>query len=146
MPREITVSDGKIRCNPVREMERLRDRIVADDQTEDLKGQYELLVNDIQSEQLHIELADGMKLSYENGVLNLELTEQAGAGRKIRKMKIETLEELRIFVDVSICEIYVNHGEAVMTSRFYGNVHEPVIEENGQVASTLWALDGQIRI
>ena len=146
MPREITVCDGKILCNPVREMERLRDRIVADDQTEDLKGQYELLVNDIKSDKLHIELADGVKLSYENGVLKLEMNEQAGAGRGKRKLKLEKLEELRIFVDVSICEIFVNQGEAVITSRFYGNVYGPVITEKGQVASTLWALDGQIKL
>lgn len=146
MPREITVCDGKIRCNPVREMERLRDRIVADDQTEDLKGQYELLVNDIKSDELHIELADGVKLSYENGILKLEMNEQSGSGRKMRKMKLEKLEELRIFVDVSICEIFVNQGETVMTSRFYGDVYVPVIAEKDQLSSTLWALDGQMKL
>ena len=143
MPREITVCDGKIQCNPVRELEALRDHLVTDEEVKNLKGQYELLMTDIQSDRIRVQLAEGVMLSYDDEVLTLEMNEQAGAGRHVRKMKLEELQELRIFVDVSICEIYVNHGEAVMTSRFYSKSEGPVILEGEQVPYKLWEINGQ---
>jgi beta-fructofuranosidase len=52
-------------------------------------------------------------------VLRLTISDSAGFGRKERKVIIPDIEFLRILVDSSLLEIYVNDGEYVITSRFY---------------------------
>lgn len=54
----------------------------------------------------------------ESKVLRLNLG-KSGYGRYERATKIEKLEALRIFVDTSSIEVFVNYGEEVFTSRIY---------------------------
>lgn len=45
--------------------------------------------------------------------------EGAACGRTERLMPLERLRELRVLVDGSAVEIYVNHGEAVLSTRWF---------------------------
>ena len=45
--------------------------------------------------------------------------EKSGYGRNDRKVRIESINSLRIFSDSSSIEIFVNDGEYVLTSRAY---------------------------
>ncbi|MFC0323457.1 glycoside hydrolase family 32 protein [Gallibacterium melopsittaci] len=63
-------------------------------------------------------------LSYQNGIFCLDRsqTEQTESMRQFgqqRYCKIEQLEEIDIFIDHSIIEIFFNRGEKAMTSRFF---------------------------
>lgn len=51
----------------------------------------------------------------------LRLSEKAGAGRKQRKAVIPSgrLKEIRMLVDTTAVEIYLNHGEVVFSTRYY---------------------------
>lgn len=58
-------------------------------------------------------------LSYTDGILELSLSEEAGRGRKVRKLKVPEIHSLRILLDASILEIYIDDYHYAMTSRFY---------------------------
>lgn len=43
-----------------------------------------------------------------------------GAKRTVRRMKLPVLRELDLYLDASTLEVFVNGGEAVLTSRIFG--------------------------
>ena len=45
--------------------------------------------------------------------------ENASGGRTLRYQEIETLNNVTILTDVSTCEVFVNDGEYVFSTRFY---------------------------
>jgi beta-fructofuranosidase len=49
----------------------------------------------------------------------MELTEAVGCGRTIRRLQVPDIQFMRILVDCSVAEIYLNDGELVLTTRFY---------------------------
>lgn len=46
---------------------------------------------------------------------------EAAGGRKIRRAEVGELKNIRVLVDTSVIEIYINDGEHVMTTRYYPN-------------------------
>ena len=70
------------------------------------------------------EKGQSLRLSYENGLVCLDRSqsEQTELMEKFdtkRFCKIENLQTVEIFFDRSIIEIFFNHGEKAMTSRFF---------------------------
>ena len=70
------------------------------------------------------EKGQSLCLSYENGLVYLDRsqTEQTELMEKFdtkRFCEIENLQTVEIFFDRSIIEIFFNHGEKAMTSRFF---------------------------
>lgn len=61
----------------------------------------------------------GVTFSYNGAELILSLTDECGFGRGVRRAEISEVHSLRILVDVSIVEFYVNDGEMVFTTRYY---------------------------
>ena len=53
-------------------------------------------------------------------MLTLDLSGGCGAGRTVRRMKLDRLETLDLFLDGSTVEAFLNDGEAVLTSRIFG--------------------------
>ena len=49
----------------------------------------------------------------------MEFLNNAGSGRTIRKAKLDSFQNVRILMDVSLVEVYFNDGELVMTTRYY---------------------------
>ena len=47
------------------------------------------------------------------------LTTTLGAGRTRRGRKVEKLRDLRVIVDVSCVEVFINGGRDVFSTRFY---------------------------
>lgn len=76
-----------------------------------------------------------LRLSYENGLVCLDRsqTEQTELMEKFdskRFCEIENLQTVEIFFDRSIIEIFFNHGEKAMTSRFFIENRENMITSN----------------
>ena len=81
------------------------------------------------------EKGQSLRLSYENGLICLDRSqsEQTELMEKFdtkRFCKIENLQTVEIFFDRSIIEIFLNHGEKVMTSRFFIENRENTITSN----------------
>ncbi len=96
-----------------------------------------LMLNDPAGELLLLTLSR----AEEKVALTLFLTEAAGRGRKQRKVLLKELRNLRIVIDESLAEIYLNDGETVMTTRFYASeeyASEPYILSLGELRAEVW--------
>ena len=73
----------------------------------------------IDSDEYEIRI-DNADIRYKDGVLIFELIKgDIGKGRDAREALIGELKDLRIIVDTSSIEIFINGGRYVMSSRFY---------------------------
>lgn len=136
LPRELTVGpDGKILQNPIRELDSLKKK------TKPVECEaWEGLPFEINAS----EFADSVSVSVsgaeitwsrESGVLSLHFTNGEGYGRSERKIRITSLESIRIIADVSSLEIYINGGRYVMGTRFYPEHRQVKISVDGASAS-----------
>ena len=86
--------------------------------------------------------SESFSLSYEDKVFTLEFLDmKASGGRRKRRVKLDRLEEIRIFADTSSLEIYLNGGERVMSSRFYPEDTETELSVCG-FSGKIYRLDG----
>lgn len=53
-------------------------------------------------------------------MLTLDAGTVCGAGRTVRRMKLPRLQTLDLYLDGSTLEVFVNEGEAVLTTRLFG--------------------------
>lgn len=141
LPRELTVKNGRLWQNPVKELELLRGEeteahITIDNETKGIEGfagdVYELSAefSNFTAEQFGIELRASDK---EKTVLKYDTQEKKvifdrsesgqAAGIQygaVRKCLVETDKiSFRIFVDVSSVEVFVNDGAEVFTARIF---------------------------
>lgn len=129
--RELTLKNGKILQNPVRELESLRGAAVAI-QKNSVKLDSYCFDSEFEFDSpsvAKIRCNEDFSISFENITLSLEFLNETGCGRKIRRTELETLKSIRLIVDESLIEIYVNNGEKVFTSRYYP------VEETGALLS-----------
>ena len=125
IPREIYVKDGRVLQRPVRELEE-RKRILAE-ATGGLYVEedpvYEARITEIKENQFNAVLGEELILEYRDSRFEMRFInpskENASGGRTIRYQEIETLNNVTILTDVSTCEVFVNDGEYVFSTRFY---------------------------
>ncbi len=71
-----------------------------------------------------------------------DAAKEAAGGRTVRRAKIGPLRNLRILVDTSVVEIFLNDGEHVMTTRYYPNHKDSqdriISTECGSRSCTAW--------
>ena len=129
VPRELSWK-GDILCqNPTRELEGLRkEEIVFENGEAEIHGgTFDLVVergadcDDVAcaDDPVRIRFNQDLQITYEQGVVSLEFLNNTGSGRTIRKAKLDSLQNVRILMDVSLAEVYFNDGELVMTTRYY---------------------------
>lgn len=129
VPRELSWK-GDILCqNPARELEGLRKEAVVfeNGEAEIHGGTFDLVVergadrDDVAcaDDPVRICFNQDLQITYEQGVVSLEFLNNTGSGRTIRKAKLDSLQNVRILMDVSLAEVYFNDGELVMTTRYY---------------------------
>ena len=82
---------------------------------------------EITSQEFQIDLRKDLQLRYDGKILTLSLQE-SGYGRDKRCVKINEISEIDIFSDVSSLEIFINHGQKVMTTRVYDSYHDTKIK------------------
>lgn len=125
VPRELTWENGRIYQNPVPELKELRydeTHIFPDQEMilPDGAGDFEIsFLEGDEEEKWEVVIGDGLTLTYDEGIFRMELKEAAGCGRTIRRAQVPDIQFMRILVDCSVAEIYLNDGEIVLTTRFY---------------------------
>lgn len=147
VPRELTVKDGRVRQYPVEELDTLRFKRTAlpSGCTAVTGSAFDLEVESGDGEQkelgeIKITVAEGLVFRYDGKrMLTLEFTSDIGSGRRSRGAFTQKVRHIRMMVDASIAEIYVNHGETVFTTRFYPVTRTLTVDAQG-AASTLWEL------
>ncbi|WP_373766800.1 glycoside hydrolase family 32 protein [Glaesserella sp.] len=141
MPRQIFVKNSKIYQFPVNEMyaklsSKQRITVNGKQKIADLDTAY--LQFDVQNQPLVIRFFDNVQgqhliLRYENGLVTFDrsASEQTDWMEKLgleRYCEVERLDHVEIFFDRSVVEIFLNHGEKALTSRFFIAGRENCIE------------------
>lgn len=144
--RELDFKDNTLYMKPVKELESIRkpvfeyaeERVIY--KNEDDKKAFELEISNF-GENLKIEIFDTVKLDFDANRGDLELSFIAnGYGRDKRYLKIKSLESLRIMIDSSSLEIFVNDGKYVMSARMYPSNYSD-IKVSGNIRGKLYSLD-----
>ena len=150
IPRKLSMKDGKLIQEPVEELQELRGEAVIRTkfensvETENAPLVYEAIVEYEHCKTMKMVLREGITLSYEEEILTLDLG-QYGAGRETRKVRVENLRGLQIYVDTSSVEIFVNGGEEVFTSRIYNLKEAFAVEGDCSGEVTVYTLN-KIRV
>lgn len=123
LPRELSVKDGILCQNPVRELDMWWNISMPFVNTYSglIENCFELELSEV-GERISLTLAGGLTLTWEEGegIFRVEFTDDnLGAGRTRRGRKVEKLRDLRVIVDVSCVEVFINGGRDVFSTRFY---------------------------
>ncbi len=123
IPRELSVRDGILCQNPVRELKEWwkEERRIKGAYSGPLEPCCELELT-TEGGDVKVVLAGGLVLRYEKaeGIFWMEFTDPLlGGGRDIRGRQVGALRDLRILVDVSGVEVFLNGGQDVFSTRFY---------------------------
>ena len=122
VPRELSVKGDRIYQYPVREMEQLRGAELVPDQECQVvfpEGGGEILAERLNGEKGAIYIGSGCVIKWNKDRVTLSFEDESGAGRSVRNAVVSGVDSIRVLIDVSILEIYINRGETVMTSRFF---------------------------
>lgn len=144
IPRMLKYINNHLRMEPVKELEQMRGQkrhiSVSGAGTAVCRTGEELLIEN-RSQRFYLEYDRTFALEWNarEGCLTLEyFPENYGRGR--RKQKVSLLRNLRIILDATSVEIFVNDGEAVMSSRYYRNA-ERMLRFNGEFDMEMYELD-----
>ena len=135
IPRELSVRDG-IHCqNPVRELKEWwnKEQKISGAYSGSLEPCCELELT-TEGGDVKVVLAGGLVLRYEKaeGIFWMEFTDPLlGGGRDIRGRQVGALRDLRILVDVSGVEVFLNGGQDVFSTRFYPEKDQHHVEIEG---------------
>lgn len=118
IPRVLSFEDGKLYQRPISELENLRTQELILDRGESItEDTYEALARDIKGD-FDLYLREDVILSYKDKVLKLDMGDSS-YGRDIRKIKINKVDNIRVFSDRSSLEIFINDGAYALTTRVY---------------------------
>lgn len=150
MPRALTVEDGRLLQKPLEEMAQLRKnhrhatlKTFGNQKTKDCCFELHLKFCG-QADGLALWLREDVKLVYKGGTLALCLG-KSGCKREKRTALLQKLESLTVFSDTSSIEIFINGGEATMSTRVYSDSLEQNVwfEDTDAAADVEWYdLDG----
>ena len=128
IPRELTLgADGLLRQLPVAELDALRGegQALAAERPVTLAEHIANVVVPKVMGTGSLVLDGALELAFDGRVLALRfLDEEAAAGRPERKILLDGVDDLRVVVDTSAVEVFVNGGEHVFASRWF-----PVADE-----------------
>ncbi len=132
LPRELELRDGKIFQKPVEELKQLRKgrEVVEGHICEGIS--VELLVDFVKSGHFEITFRSEAHLSFDSDKLTLKRRNLRTGGLETRSCKIASVSKLRIFMDHSSLEIFVNDGEEVFTARYFPKPDDVTISIHGE--------------
>ena len=123
VPREVTSgADGALLQRPAAELETLRGErheLRADEQLRLPRHRCDLVAGDVAGPG-SLALDGALTLSWGDGSVSLAFSDEAvGCGRAERTAPCETVRKLRVLVDSSAVEVFVNDGELAFATRWF---------------------------
>lgn len=114
-PRELRLKNNWVYQYPVEEIFQLAESYEEKKVAQD-KSYLAMVENEDQNFELLI--SNSFKIGYNKGILAFEFLNHA-YGRTPRQLTVKKCQEILIFMDASIVEVFINHGEYVFTSRVF---------------------------
>ena len=139
-PRVLTWCDacGRILQNPAEEFDALRGEPTAWEGSVTVSPKIaDVVINGIEGEGT-LWFGDFLKLSYADGKAELLFVkDEQGQGRVGRRALIPEVRNIRIVVDTSILEIFINNGAYVFSTRYFDEADELTISHDFKAAEQL---------
>lgn len=138
VPRVLEYRKGKIYQNPVSEIDKLRTKAVVLTSGEKASENIcDIVVENINSHTFKGNIKNTLHIEYDNNIFKIILNQY---GRKERGLILTKLDKLRILVDSSVAEIYINDGEYVFTTMYYAE-NDFICINCPDSKITLWSMD-----
>lgn len=134
VPCELKNDQGMLRRVPIDEWKQLRQNPIPASQA----TVFDLTCRTMPTGRLTIR--ESAMLEWENGQLRLSLTADSGAGRLVRYLDTDTIQELRLLADTSSLEIFVNGGAQVLSTRYYPAADKHGVTATGVDEMTIWQM------
>jgi len=149
VPRELKVKDGIILQQPVKELERLRGtvNVITPSDTSQAMECYEINIRNKENNKFCLKIGRDLLLTFDPVqdlfIMQFENREYgSGRGRGIRYAEARSCSTLRVFVDRSSVEVFINEGQTVLSTRFYPQEGRSTFEIEGKgVKTKFWVLD-----
>ena len=136
-PREIFTKDGKICQRPVQELKRQITQTQKAEHSFQAEGKtaYLVSIQNILDNHFYVRLSEELILEYEQNRFQMRFANPdkngLSAGRGIRYLDMDHIENITILADVSSVEVFVNDGEAVFSTRYYPRQYSLDIQSKG---------------
>ncbi len=132
VPCELTVKNGKICRFPIKELEKLRKECYHINSTGVYNVRLPFEISAYTQEKFCITLGSALRLSFDGGIFLLEHFDvRASGGRTSRKTLMKNCQSIRALFDTTAVEIYLNGGEAVVSTRFFPEEEEFALAVTG---------------
>jgi beta-fructofuranosidase len=147
IPRELHSDGTIITQSPVKELEELREgtplemRIALSFGAEAVvTPASEIILDTKEAGDFQLKLRDEAELSYNaaDQILTLSRPRFRDGEKETRKCRVDRLEELRLYLDSSSLEVFINQGEKVMTARYFPEQHANTVKVSGADGSLTW--------
>jgi len=144
LPRQLTIKDHQIYQYPIEETKQLRKTKKSIHLDAHQNYMYSTHVCEMQIKpklsDFIIHLRKDVELLYQDQVMTLRLGE-SGYGRDERHVEIDHIDCIHIFSDTSSLEIFINKGEAVLTTRVYDDEMDTRIQASCSIDLEIYELD-----
>ena len=144
--RELDFAGNTLYMKPVKELETLRkfefeyNEENTSYKVSDEKRAFDLELQNF-GDKFEIEIFDTLKLDFDANRGDLELSFIAnGYGRDKRFLRTKSIENIRLMIDASSVEVFVNDGKQVMSTRMYPSNYSD-IKVSGNIRGKLYSLD-----
>ena len=142
LPRELSVKDGVLCQNPIRELDAYwtKEQPFKNDFAGSLGKAFEIELPDLNKlgENVKITLAEHLWLTWNSReqIFRMEFQDNLlGSGRTMRGREITRLTDMRVIVDASCVEAFLNGGKDVFSTRFYPEGEEIGVTVNAPGAA-----------
>lgn len=141
LPRKLSYQNGILYQYPIEEIFALRKAEEKMEMQPGISAQLPDRVCEIElyptNENWTVRLRKDAVLSYQDGILALKM-EESGHGRDVRHVRVDKIRKVSIFSDTSSLEIFINDGEAAMTTRIYDDVDDRTIESSAAMEAVVY--------
>ena len=133
VPCELTQRGGRLRRYPVKELEQLREKPVSPENAHIFDMELRIFCPG------RLVIRGAAVVEWSDDEVILSLGSLSGAGRTIRYARTQA-QTMRILADASSLEIFINHGETVLTTRYYPDPAARGVVLDGGTAQ-LWSIN-----
>ena len=144
VPREVTAgAGGALLQRPVAELEALRGarhELAAGGTLELGEHRADVLLDSVEGP-IELSLDGALSICWDGAELALRFVDDAvGCGRTARTAPCADLRDLRVLVDSSAIEVFVNDGELAFATRWFPRSRSLTIDEKGQSLFIIWEM------
>lgn len=148
IPRELFVYNGELCQRPAKELEGLRTQEQVVEEIGEFsieRGSFslEFFAENLKEQSVSFDFGEVLKINYqkEEKILQMKRKRWSESGYDEKQISLSELEQIRVFLDQSTAEIFVNHGEKVFTCKaFFDSNTEIKVTTNETIKIKTWLI------